>query len=304
MISNIDLNKRFKDKLKHETPDAVNKEVLQTKLDHSLKREKLLKSQIEELSKEVLQIQKSYESREKTYIAESKSYLDQIQKYQKMITDNKVKAIQKLDSEHYDVSKKLKKEIETLRNQIQVKDSIIDKLKDIENSDKRKERKDIQKLLIKFKEVIASWEDQIKQYSREQPGINQMLLELNSKHNKAEEEILHQLAAAKQEIVNQKEKVRIISEQDYNEIIRDLQHQLMYSNNELDHAKRNLIEYITSLNQLEDLIKENQSLSISENDEIERLRLENHRLNEENSSLIESKKQIDKYFNDEVEKLK
>ena len=230
--------------------------------------------------------------------------MDQIQKYQRMITDNKVKAIQKLDSEHYDASKKLKKEIETLRSQIQVKDSIIEKLKDIDNSDKRKERKDIQRLLLRFKEVMATCEEQIKLYAKDQPGINQILLELNSKHNKAEEIILQQLSASKQEVSNLKEKMRILSEQNYPEIIRDLEHQLMYANNELDHAKRNLIEYITSLNRLEDIIKENHSMSISENDEIERLRLENHRLNEENSSLIDSKKQTDKYFTEEIEKLK
>lgn len=277
---------------------------MQTKLDQAIKREIIHKSQIDELRKELLQIEKSYERREQTYILESKNYLDQIQKYQQMIADTKIKAIQKLDSEHYDMSKKLKKEIEGLRKQIKVKDDIINQLKDIENSDKRKERKDIRKILNKFKEVITNCETQIKNYVRDQPNLNQMLLDLNSKHNKAEGEMMKQLAVAREELYSQQEKMREISEQDYQEIIKELEHKLIVANNELDHAKRNLIEYINSLNSLEDIIKDSQEDGIGENEEIERLRLENHRLNEENASLITSKRQMDKHYVTEIERLK
>lgn len=301
---NLDITKKYKDRVKQDPLDGPNKDILQTKLDQSLKRENLLKSQIDDLRKEQLQLEKSYASREETYILESKNYLEQIQKYQKMIADNKVKAIQKMDSEHYDMSKKLKKEIEGLRTQIKLKDEIINKLKDIENSDKRKERKDIRNILDRFKEVIEACEKQMANYARDQPGVNQLLLDLNNKHNKAEEELLAQLTTAKQELYEQKEKMRLISEENYQEIINELESKLIYANNELDHAKRNLIEYINSLNELEDLIKDNQNNSISENEEVQRLRLENNRLNEENASLIDSKKHMDDHYSHEIERLK
>ena len=142
--------------MKKETPEGPNVEVLKNKLDQSIKRKEIMHCEVEELRRELLQVENSYEHREQTYILESKNYMDQIQKYQKMITNNKIKAIQKLDSEHFDMSKRLKKEIEGLRKQIQVKDGVITKLKDIENSDKRKDRKDIRKILNRFKEVIEA----------------------------------------------------------------------------------------------------------------------------------------------------
>ena len=98
--------------------------------------------------------------------------------------------------------------------------------------------------------------------------------------------------------------MRIISEQNQEEIIMELENKLVISNNELDHAKRNLIQYINSLNSLEDMIKENQSYSITENEEVQRLRLENDRLNEENSSLISSKRSMDEHYQAEIDKLK
>lgn len=150
------MTKKYKERTKQAKPNGPSKEVLQTKLDQSVRREVLLKSQVEELRKDILQIEKSYQQREETYIIESKGHLDQIEKYQNMIADNKLKSIQRIDTDFHDMSKKLKKEIENLRKQITLKDDIINNLKDIENSDKRKERKDIRKILNRFKEVIES----------------------------------------------------------------------------------------------------------------------------------------------------
>ena len=269
-----------------------------------MKREAILKSQVEDLRSEILQLENSYQKREETYIIESKNHCEQIEKYQRMITDNKIKAIQKIDVDHFSMSKKLKKEIENLRKQIKLKDEIINELKNIENSEKRKDRKDIRKILNKFKEVIDSCEDQMKNYVKEQPRIDQLLLDLNTKHNKTEHELIEYLTEAKEELYNTKEQLRVLAEQDQQEIITDLDHKLIVANNELDHAKRNLIQYINSLNELEDVIKDSQLSSIGENEEVQRLRLENERLNEENSSLIESKRDMDCHYQGEVDRLK
>ena len=61
----------------------------------------------------------------KLLLIESKEYLDQIQKYQHMIADNKIKAIQKLDVEYYDLSNDLKKEISILKNHLDLKTETI-----------------------------------------------------------------------------------------------------------------------------------------------------------------------------------
>jgi Spy/CpxP family protein refolding chaperone len=127
-------------------------------------------------------LRNSYSHREDTYITESKGYLDQIEKYQKIIADSKVNAVKKLDSEYFNMSKKLKNEIHNLKEQIKLKDEIIGQLKDIENSDKRKERKDLRQTLDRFKEVIKSVEFQMKEYVKTTPDMNEKLLKLNVNH--------------------------------------------------------------------------------------------------------------------------
>jgi hypothetical protein len=270
-------------------------------LEQAEKRENFLVQEVEELRRDLVQVEKSYQRREETYVLESKGYLDQIQKYQKLIADNKIKAIQKLDTEYFDMSKKLKKEIENLRKQIEIRDDTISKMKDIETSTKTKERKDIKKILNKFREITDEWESHMKIYAKDQSGVNQLLLELNTKHNKAEEDLWKQLAASQEEIQQVKDELMSILSENYPERIADLEHQLYQTSTELNHAKVNLIEYINSLNTLEDIIKSN--CPITENEEIQRLRLENQRLNSENSSLISTKKQTDSFYASQLSQL-
>jgi hypothetical protein len=119
-----------------------------------------------------------------------------------------------------------------------------------------------------------------------------------------EKEILQQLVVVNEDLVKERESLRILSEQNYNEIIQALSQELEETKNELDHAKVNLIQYINSLNKLEELIKQNNSYDFTENEEIERLRLENDRLNEENSSLISSKKSMEDFYSSSIAQLK
>lgn len=68
----------------------------------------------------------------------------------------------------------------------------------------------------------------------------------------------------------------------------DLKSQLVKTEADLTHAKQNLVNYIHSFTTLENQVKDRLE-DLNENDEITRLRLENERLNEENSSLVNQK---------------
>lgn len=140
--------------MKQAKSPGPNKEILQSKLDQYQKREDLLKSEIDDLRKDLIDLQTSYQKREDTYILESKTYLAQIESANEKSFEM-LKPIQRIDNNYY-TSDKLKKEITNLRKQIEIKDQIINDLKDIENMDKRKQRKDIQHIMTKFRETIGT----------------------------------------------------------------------------------------------------------------------------------------------------
>lgn len=144
-----------------------------------------------------------------------------------MIADTKIKAINKLDVEYYDLSADLKKEIVTLRSQIAAKNETIKQLKDIENSDKRKERNDIKKIIDKYRQVIDSAESDFKSYIKDMPHINQVIIDLNNKHTEAEMQLLTELKKAKKELTEQKEINRSLINQNNDEIIANMEQKLM-----------------------------------------------------------------------------
>lgn len=144
-----------------------------------------------------------------------------------MIADTKIKAINKLDVEYYDLSADLKKEIVTLRSQIAAKNETIKQLKDIENSDKRKERNDIKKIIDKYRQVIDSSELDFKSYIKDMPHINQVIIDLNNKHTEAEMQLLTELKKAKKELTEQKEINRSLINQNNDEIIANMEQKLM-----------------------------------------------------------------------------
>ena len=69
----------------------------------------------------------------------------------------------------------------------------------------------------------------------------------------------------------------------------------------MTHAKQNLVNYIHSFTTLENQVKERLPSGLDHNDEILRLRLENERLNEENSSLVNQKQAVENDLNNRLE---
>ena len=145
-------------------------------------------------------------------------------------------------------------------------------------------------------------EKEFKNYVKELPNINQIILDLNTKHTDAEHKLLSELSNIKIELSEQKDLNRDFLSKNYEETISELEQKLIYTNNELDHAKRNLIQYIQSVNNLEEMIRQSQG-DITENEEIQRLRLENIRLNEENTSIITSRKEMDEFYAKKINEL-
>ena len=97
--------------------------------------------------------------------------------------------------------------------------------------------------------------------------------------------------------------MRELEAKDSSKELEDVKLALTKSEAELLHAKQNLVNYINSLNELEDKIKAKVegNEEISANDEVARLRLENMRLNEENSSLVNARQMVEREYISRIE---
>lgn len=101
-------------------------------------------------------------------------------------------------------------------------------------------------------------------------------------------------------------KIRELEQTNKHKEYLEVNSKLVRTEAELTHAKQNLVNYIQSLDALEDRVKyklEQANVNLDENDEILRLRMENIRLNEENSSLLNSKQMVEADLNDRIDQL-
>ena len=101
-------------------------------------------------------------------------------------------------------------------------------------------------------------------------------------------------------------KIRELEANNKQKEYEEVNSKLVKTEAELTHSKQNLVNYIQSLNALEDKLKhklENSEVNVDENDEILRLRMENVRLNEENSSLLNAKQTTEANLNNRIEEL-
>ena len=88
------------------------------------------------------------------------------------------------------------------------------------------------------------------------------------------------------EVNNLRFKIRDLENNNKEKEYAELKTEHVKVKSDLDHAKQNLVNYIHSFTTLESQVKDRlHEPSLQVSDEVTRLRLENERLNEENSSL-------------------
>ena len=104
------------------------------------------------------------------------------------------------------------------------------------------------------------------------------------------------------EVNNLRFKIRDLENNNKEKEYAELKTEHVKVKSDLDHAKQNLVNYIHSFTTLESQVKDRlHEPSLQVSDEVTRLRLENERLNEENSSLVNQKQIVEAELNDRLE---
>ena len=268
-------------------------------------REKQAASEVDRMRNEVSSLQAMFDSREVNYISETRKYADNLDKLHGILE----KAYERIE-EGWDpmknVSQALKNQVDSLQNQIQTKDDQLEQLRNQVIEAQNSQRKEITQTVKKFRSYLT----EMNQKEAENDEIYSKFLDERLENDKISRERelddMNKINDALGEIDNLKFKIRELEATNKHKEYEELNSKYVKTQAELAHAKQNLVNYIQSLNTLEDKLQaklEDSDIKLDENDEILRLRMENIRLNEENSSLVNAKQLTEADLNNRIESL-
>ena len=268
-------------------------------------REKQAASEVDRMRNEVSSLQAMFDSREVNYISETRKYADNLDKLHGILE----KAYERIE-EGWDpmknVSQALKNQVDSLQNQIQTKDDQLEQLRNQVIEAQNSQRKEITQTVKKFRSYLT----EMNQKEAENDDIYSKFLDERLENDKISRERelddMNKINDALGEIDNLKFKIRELEATNKHKEYEELNSKYVKTQAELAHAKQNLVNYIQSLNTLEDKLQaklEDSDIKLDENDEILRLRMENIRLNEENSSLVNAKQLTEADLNNRIESL-
>ena len=268
-------------------------------------REKQAASEVDRMRNEVSSLQAMFDSREVNYISETRKYADNLDKLHGILE----KAYERIE-EGWDpmknVSQALKNQVDSLQNQIQTKDDQLEQLRNQVIEAQNSQRKEITQTVKKFRSYLT----EMNQKEAENDDIYSKFLDERLENDKISRERelddMNKINDALGEIDNLKFKIRELEATNKHKEYEELNSKYVKTQAELAHAKQNLVNYIQSLNTLEDKLQaklEDSDIKLDENDEILRLRMENIRLNEENSSLVNAKQLTEADLNNRIENL-
>ena len=268
-------------------------------------REKQAASEVDRMRNEVSSLQAMFDSREVNYISETRKYADNLDKLHGILE----KAYERIE-EGWDpmknVSQALKNQVDSLQNQIQTKDDQLEQLRNQVIEAQNSQRKEITQTVKKFRSYLT----EMNQKEAENDEIYSKFLDERLENDKISRERelddMNKINDALGEIDNLKFKIRELEATNKHKEYEELNSKYVKTQAELAHAKQNLVNYIQSLNTLEDKLQaklEDSDIKLDENDEILRLRMENIRLNEENSSLVNAKQLTEADLNNRIENL-
>lgn len=266
-------------------------------------REKQASTEIERMRKEVSNLQMFFDSREVNYIQETRKYAENVEKLHDLLENANERLEEGWDPEK-SVNEALRGQIYNIENQLKNKDENLEKLKRALIKAQNQERKDISTTVSKFRDYLGKMEEQEIATEEKYKALVNEMQENDKVSNERELDDMNKINDSLGEINDLRFRIRELEANNKVKEYSELESKLIKSDSELTHAKQNLVNYIQSLNTLEDKIGyklENSGVNLDENDEILRLRMENIRLNEENSSLLNSKQAVEANLNDRLD---
>lgn len=266
-------------------------------------RERQASDEIEKMRNEVSNLQMFFDSREVNYIQETRKYSENVEKLHELLENAHERLEEGWDPEK-SVNEALRGQVTNLENQLKNKDVNLEKLKQDVVKAQNQERKEITSVVIEFKDYLGYMEAQEIETEGKYKILVQEMHENDKICNERELDDMNKINDSLGEINDLRFRIRELEANNKVKEYSELETKLVKSESELTHAKQNLVNYIQSLNTLEDRIAyklQNSDVELDQNDEILRLRMENVRLNEENSSILNSKQTVEANFNDRLD---
>ncbi|CAG9313960.1 unnamed protein product [Blepharisma stoltei] len=270
-------------------------------LEISQKRESILESQLDSLRNDIQNLQTQFEARENIFISEVSERSHDLEKCHDIIMQQE-KIIE--GGEVMSVNTALRSEVKTLHEQLQGKNEQIQSLREMYISSKQSERRSITRAISSAQALLDDVVKQQNAFLKAELDYKAELLKLEEQSSLTEKKYLTEIAGITAELQSTRNELENLKNKKLEQQVSDLQEKLMGSQEELDHAKKNIVNYLISIKTLEETIdaRKEQNADFDQNDQIKKLELEIARLNGENQSLVESRNKLEDFYSSEMKK--
>lgn len=305
LLKKLDDFKRIaeeKDETQRKEIDKLRKSNLKL-ADLSKTRETALESQVLSLRSEVFQLNSKIEERELIFSKLTQQKTEDLKKYQELIKRQE-SLIEGKDA--ISIAGTLRNELKITLELLKDKEEQIKSIRELYISSKQGERRSITKTIAATQSLLSDINKQQTMLMNEQMNYTQTLIVLEEHATKKEKEQLEEITALTSELQNLRKELAEIRDQKLEEQVFAFKEKIMGLEQELDHASKNLMNYMMSVQALEELLETKKKYGVDSfdlNDLNKKLKLEVERLNAENHSLVENRKKLEEFYTQETQKL-
>jgi hypothetical protein len=269
----------------------------------SKSRETSLESQILSLRSEVFQLNSKIEERELIFSQLALQKTEDIKKYQELLKRQE-SIIERKDA--VSIAGTLRNELRVTLELLKEKEEQIKSIRELYISCKQGERRSITKTIAATQALLSDINKQQTMLMNEQMNYTQTLIMVEETATKKEKEQLEEITSLTQELQNLRKELAEIRNQKLEEQIFECKEKIITLEQDLDRSKMNLMNYVMSVEGLEEILETKKKLGIETydlNDLNKKLKLEVERLSAENHSLVENRKKLEEFYTQETQKL-
>lgn len=291
-----------KDETQRKEIDKLRKANLKL-AERSKSRENILESQLLALRGEIFQQNSRIEERELIFSKLAQQKTEDIKKHQEILKRQEL-LIEGKDA--ISIAGTLRNELRISLDQLKEKEEQIKSIRELYISSKQGERRSITNTIAATQSLLSDINKQQTMLMNEQMNYTQTLIMLEESSTKKEKEHLEEITGLTQELQNLRKEIAEIRNERLEEQIFESKEKIMNLEQELDHARKNLTNYMMSVQALEEILETKKKYGLETfdlNDVNKKLKLEVERLNAENQSLVVNRKKLEEFYTQETQKL-
>lgn len=266
-------------------------------------RESALENQLLVLRKEIIQLNAKIEERETLFASITLQKTEDIKKYQELLKRQE-SLIEGKDA--ISIAGTLRNELKINMELLKEKEEQVKSIRELYISSKQGERRSITKTIASTQSLLSDINKQQTMFMNEQMNYTQTLINLEEHATKKEKEHLEEITKLTQELQNLRKELAEIRNLKLEEQIFESNEKIVILEQDLEHARKNVINTKLSVQALEDIFETKKKYGIDSfdmNDVNNKLKLEIDRLNAENHSLVENRRKLEEFYTQETQKL-